>query len=92
MDNCSCTLYIYVGNTELCRTDEQSLFQIRMTEKKPFHVSGLEPTKMKVLGVNIFPLITKMTRLMSDETRRKQMTKKVAAHNNFLLNFIPFSF
>ena len=79
-------------NTELSRTDEQSLFQIRMTEKKPFHVSGLEPTKMKVLGVNIFPLITKMTRLMSDETRRKQMTKKVAAHNNFLLNFTPFSF
>ena len=48
-----------------------------MPEKKPFHVSGLEPTKMKVLGVNIFPLITKMTGLLSDETRRKQMTKKV---------------
>ena len=48
-----------------------------MTEKKPFHVSGLEPTKMKVLGVNIFPLVAKVTGLMSDETRKKQMTKKV---------------
>ena len=48
-----------------------------MTEKKPFHVSGLEPTKMKVLGVNIFPLVAKVAGLMSDETRKKQMTKKV---------------
>ena len=49
-----------------------------MPEKKPFHVSGLEPTKMKVLGVNIFPLIVKVTGLMSDEMRKNQMTKKVA--------------
>ena len=49
-----------------------------MPDKKPFHVSGLEPTKMKVLGVNIFPLIVKVTGLMSDETRRNQVTKKVA--------------
>ena len=57
-----------------------------MTEKKPFHVSGLEPTKMKVLGLNIFPLVVKMTGLMSDETRKKQMTKKVVQNN-----FSPFS-
>ena len=49
-----------------------------MPDKKPFHVSGLEPTKMKVLGVNIFPLIVKVTGLMSDETRKNQVTKKVA--------------
>ena len=49
-----------------------------MTEKKPFHVTGLEPTKMKVLGVNIFPLLVKVTSLLSDETRKNQMTKKVA--------------
>ena len=52
-----------------------------MTEKKPFHVSGLEPTKMKVLGLNIFPLVVKMTGLLSDETRKKQMTKKVVQNN-----------
>ena len=52
-----------------------------MTEKKPFHVSGLEPTKMKVLGLNIFPLVVKMTGLMSDETRKRQMTKKVVQNN-----------
>ena len=57
-----------------------------MTEKKPLHVSGLEPTKMKVLGVNIFPLVVKMAGLMSDQTRRNQMTKKVA-HNYLYLTF-----
>ena len=31
-----------------------------MPEKKPFHVAGLEPMKMKVLGVNIFPLVAKV--------------------------------
>ena len=60
-----------------------------MTEKKPFHVSGLEPTKMKVLGVNIFPLIVKMTGLMSDETRKNQVTKKVA--QNYLSLTFPLN-
>ena len=31
-----------------------------MPDKKPFHVAGLEPMKMKVLGVNIFPLVAKV--------------------------------
>ena len=35
-----------------------------MTEKKPFHVAGLEPMKMKVLGVNIFPLVAKVAVVM----------------------------
>ena len=64
------------AGTSLNQNQNKS-FQIEMTEKKPFHVSGLEPTKMKVLGVNIFPLVAKVAGLMSDETRKKQMTKKV---------------
>ena len=35
-----------------------------MPEKKPFHVAGLEPMKMKVLGVNIFPLVAKVAVVM----------------------------
>ena len=35
-----------------------------MPEKKPFHVAGLEPMKMKVLGVNIFPLVAKVAVMM----------------------------
>ena len=60
---CQLFLLLYVGiSTELCGTDKQSLIipEISMTEKKPFHVTGLEPTKMKVLGVNIFPLLVKV--------------------------------
>ena len=35
-----------------------------MPDKKPFHVAGLEPMKMKVLGVNIFPLVAKAAVVM----------------------------
>ena len=35
-----------------------------MPDKKPFHVAGLEPMKMKVLGVNIFPLVAKVAVVM----------------------------
>ena len=35
-----------------------------MPDKKPFHVAGLEPMKMKVLGVNIFPLVAKVAVMM----------------------------
>ena len=35
-----------------------------MPDKKPFHVAGLEPMKMKVLGVNIFPLVAKVAAVM----------------------------
>ena len=44
-----------------------------MPEKKPFHVAGLEPMKMKVLGVNIFPLVAKVAVVMMMMMRRMVM-------------------
>ena len=44
-----------------------------MPEKKPFHVAGLEPMKMKVLGVNIFPLVAKVAVVMMVMMRRMVM-------------------
>ena len=44
-----------------------------MPDKKPFHVAGLEPMKMKVLGVNIFPLVAKVAVVMMMMRRRMVM-------------------
>lgn len=50
-----------------------------MSESKPFHVEGLEPMKMKVLGINIFPAMVKAISLLPDETRKKMSTKQHAS-------------
>ena len=48
-----------------------------MPEKKPFHVAGLEPMKMKVLGVNIFPLVAKVAVVMMMMMLRMMMMMMV---------------
>jgi len=50
-----------------------------MTEvKSPFPMSGLDPMKMKVLGVNVFPAMIKFISMLPDKARREMSTKQHA--------------
>ena len=44
---------------------------------QPFHVDGPEAMKMKVMGVNIFPVICWVMGLLPDKTRKNLVTKEV---------------
>ena len=51
-----------------------------MTEvKSPFPMSGLDPMKMKVLGVNVFPAMIKFISMLPDKARREMSTKQVGS-------------
>ena len=52
------------------------LFIILMMKPRPFHVN-VAPVEMKVLGVNIFPILVLMFNMMPEGMRKRTVTKQV---------------
>ena len=48
----------------------------RMAATKPFHVK-VEPPRVKVMGINVFPAMVKVYSLLSDEARKARITEEV---------------
>ena len=44
---------------------------------KPLHVTGVAPLEMKMFGLNLFPFVSWMFRVMPDSMRKNTIAKKV---------------
>ena len=59
---------------------DESFITEAMTEvKSPFPMAGLDPIKMKVMGVNVFPAMIKFISMLPDKARKEMSTKQVGS-------------